>query len=135
MLLPASFLQPMLHTMTPVMVGVLHRAVNLRAALKHLSRTVTVCAAADRYSPVSPYRRFLPSTSWHFRVQRWKLHTGAGDSKPSSNGAPDRLSFSRVTEEDVAFFRKTLPGRAITDPDLLESSNVDWLKSVRGDNS
>uniref|UniRef100_H3DIJ7 D-2-hydroxyglutarate dehydrogenase, mitochondrial n=1 Tax=Tetraodon nigroviridis TaxID=99883 RepID=H3DIJ7_TETNG len=43
-----------------------------------------------------------------------------------------RLPFSRVTEEDLAFFRSVLPGRAVTDPDLLESSNQDWLKSVRG---
>lgn len=128
---------PMLHTITRVMVGVLHRAVNLRAALKHLGphRTFAVCAATDRYSPASPCRRFHPSTSWPFGIRHWKLHTGAGGSKLSLNGAPDRLPFSRVMEEDLAFFRKTLPGRAITDPDLLESSNVDWLKSVRGDNS
>lgn len=60
------------------------------------------------------------------------LHTGTEKPKKSPAAAPDRLPFSRITQEDLAFFRKILPGRAITDPDLLESSNVDWLKSVRG---
>lgn len=61
-----------------------------------------------------------------------ELHVGADGSKLSPSGAPARLPFSRVTAEDLAFFNKTLPGRTITDPDLVESSNVDWLKSVRG---
>ncbi|CAL8289301.1 unnamed protein product [Gadus morhua 'NCC'] len=39
---------------------------------------------------------------------------------------------SQTHQEDLAFFRETLPGGAITDPDLLEAHNVDWLKSVRG---
>jgi hypothetical protein len=39
-----------------------------------------------------------------------------------------------LSQEDLAFFRETLPGGAITDPDLLEAHNVDWLKSVRGEN-
>ncbi|XP_048861014.1 D-2-hydroxyglutarate dehydrogenase, mitochondrial [Brienomyrus brachyistius] len=43
-----------------------------------------------------------------------------------------RLPFSRVSQQDLAFFEKALPGRTITDPDVLASSNVDWLKSVRG---
>lgn len=48
------------------------------------------------------------------------------------SAAPERRPFSRVTQEDVEYFRSILPGRAITDPDLLESNNVDWLKSVKG---
>lgn len=43
-----------------------------------------------------------------------------------------RLPFSRISQLDLAFFEKALPGRTITDPDVLASSNVDWLKSVRG---
>ncbi|XP_062373393.1 D-2-hydroxyglutarate dehydrogenase, mitochondrial [Sardina pilchardus] len=61
------------------------------------------------------------------------IHTvggGAGRSLPSA--APPRLPFSSITDDDLAFFRQLLPGRAITDPDMLESCNVDWLKSVRG---
>ena len=33
----------------------------------------------------------------------------------------------------MAFFSKIIPGRTITDPDILEASNMDWLKSVRGE--
>ncbi|CAL8274529.1 unnamed protein product [Merluccius merluccius] len=47
-------------------------------------------------------------------------------------GPPPRRPFSRLSSEDLAFFRETLPGGTVTDPDLLEASNVDWLKSVRG---
>ncbi|XP_032402845.1 D-2-hydroxyglutarate dehydrogenase, mitochondrial isoform X2 [Xiphophorus hellerii] len=61
-----------------------------------------------------------------------ELHLGPGGSASSPAAAPQRLPFSRVTVEDLTFFRKTLPGRAITDPDLVQSSNEDWLKSVRG---
>lgn len=63
-----------------------------------------------------------------------RLHSEAGRPKPSPAAAPDRLPFSRITEDDLAFFRTILPGRVVTDPDLLESHNEDWLKSVRGDN-
>lgn len=45
---------------------------------------------------------------------------------------PERLPFSRLTKEDVEYFRSILPGGTVTDPDLLESNNVDWLKSVKG---
>ncbi|NP_001074066.1 D-2-hydroxyglutarate dehydrogenase, mitochondrial precursor [Danio rerio] len=55
---------------------------------------------------------------------------GANPANPSA--APPRLPFSRVTQEDLSFFRALLPGRTITDPDLLKSSNVDWLKTVQG---
>ncbi|XP_028293373.1 D-2-hydroxyglutarate dehydrogenase, mitochondrial [Gouania willdenowi] len=50
----------------------------------------------------------------------------------SPSAAPQRRPFSRVSEEDLTFFRRILQNRVITDPDLLESSNVDWLRSVRG---
>lgn len=134
---PPSFLQhllPPLRTLPPVMVGILQRTVSLRAALRHLSpRSNFSSAATLQRSPVSPSSRFLPSTSGQPGVGRRKLDTGADGPKPSPDAAPGRMAFSRITQEDLAFFRKILPGRAVTDPDLLESNNVDWLKTVRGD--
>lgn len=44
-----------------------------------------------------------------------------------------RLPFSRVSDSDVAFFERMMPGRVITDPEELKPFNVDWLKSVRGE--
>uniref|UniRef100_A0A7N8Y577 D-2-hydroxyglutarate dehydrogenase, mitochondrial n=1 Tax=Mastacembelus armatus TaxID=205130 RepID=A0A7N8Y577_9TELE len=75
---------------------------------------------------------FLPNSSLQFGAGARKLHAEGNGPKSSPAAAPDRLPFSRVTQEDLAFFKKILPGRTITDPDLLESSNVDWLKSVKG---
>lgn len=120
-----------LHTTSPVMLG---RTVNLRAALRCLSphSTFTPTATA-RHSPVSPCSRFLPSSSWQFEGHCGNLHSGADGAKRPPDATPDRLPFSTITEEDLAFFRKILSGRAITDPDLLESSNVDWIKTLRGD--
>ncbi|XP_069069719.1 D-2-hydroxyglutarate dehydrogenase, mitochondrial isoform X1 [Pleurodeles waltl] len=43
-----------------------------------------------------------------------------------------RLPFSEVTDQDLEFFSQLLPGRVVTDPDLLKPFNVDWLKSVQG---
>ncbi|XP_014438302.2 D-2-hydroxyglutarate dehydrogenase, mitochondrial [Tupaia chinensis] len=43
-----------------------------------------------------------------------------------------RLPFSTVSEEDLAAFQGIVPGRVITDPEELDPSNVDWLRSVRG---
>lgn len=43
-----------------------------------------------------------------------------------------RLPFSRLSPQDVAFFQRLLPGRALTEPAALEPCNVDWLRSVRG---
>ncbi|KAJ1089378.1 hypothetical protein NDU88_002529, partial [Pleurodeles waltl] len=42
-----------------------------------------------------------------------------------------RLPFSEVTDQDLEFFSQLLPGRVVTDPDLLKPFNVDWLKSVQ----
>ncbi|XP_061651544.1 D-2-hydroxyglutarate dehydrogenase, mitochondrial [Phyllopteryx taeniolatus] len=62
-----------------------------------------------------------------------RLHDEGNVTKKSPPTAvPERLPFSTVTQEDLDFFQRILPGRTITDPDLLESFNVDWLKSVRG---
>lgn len=44
-----------------------------------------------------------------------------------------RLPFSVVSEEDLAAFERMVPGRVITDPEELEASNVDWLRTVRGE--
>lgn len=43
-----------------------------------------------------------------------------------------RLPFSTVTAQDLATFERIVPGRVVTDPEQLEASNVDWLRSVRG---
>ncbi|XP_060729868.1 D-2-hydroxyglutarate dehydrogenase, mitochondrial isoform X2 [Tachysurus vachellii] len=48
------------------------------------------------------------------------------------DAAPTRRPFSRVMPEDINFFSQHLPGRTVTDPDVLESCNVDWLKSTKG---
>ncbi|XP_051244724.1 D-2-hydroxyglutarate dehydrogenase, mitochondrial [Dicentrarchus labrax] len=113
------------------MAGILQRTLKLRAALRHVSPHSTFFSTATvGHSPVDRRSPFLPTTSLQFGVCCRKLQAGAD--RPSPAAAPERLPFSRVTPEDVAFFRKILPGRTITDPDLLESNNVDWLKSVRG---
>lgn len=44
-----------------------------------------------------------------------------------------RLPFSTVTAQDLATFERIVPGRVVTDPEQLEASNVDWLRSVRGE--
>lgn len=121
-------------TVFPFMMGFFQRAVNLRTSLRHLSPHSTFLSAAnDRCSSTNPRRRCVPSATWQFGVHCRNLRTGADGPRSFPNEAPDRLPFSRITQEDLAFFREMLPGRAITDPDVLESSNVDWLKSVRGD--
>ncbi|XP_062902307.1 D-2-hydroxyglutarate dehydrogenase, mitochondrial-like isoform X1 [Mobula hypostoma] len=43
-----------------------------------------------------------------------------------------RSSFATVTKEDLLFFECLLPGRVVTDPDVLEASNVDWQRILRG---
>ncbi|XP_047577623.1 D-2-hydroxyglutarate dehydrogenase, mitochondrial isoform X4 [Lutra lutra] len=43
-----------------------------------------------------------------------------------------RLPFSAVSAEDLAAFERILPGGVVTDPEVLEASNVDWLRTVRG---
>lgn len=44
-----------------------------------------------------------------------------------------RLPFSVVSAEDLAAFERILPGGVVTDPEVLEASNVDWLRTVRGE--
>ncbi|XP_008576975.1 PREDICTED: D-2-hydroxyglutarate dehydrogenase, mitochondrial [Galeopterus variegatus] len=43
-----------------------------------------------------------------------------------------RLPFSTVSKEDLAAFERIVPGRVVTDPEELEASNVDWLRTFRG---
>ncbi|XP_022605935.1 D-2-hydroxyglutarate dehydrogenase, mitochondrial [Seriola dumerili] len=116
------------------MAGIFQRTPKLWTALRHLSPHSTLSSTATtRLSPVDLHTPFLTCSSGQFLAATCKLHgAGAGGLKPSPAAAPERLPFSRVTQEDLVFFRKILPGRTITDPDLLESSNVDWLKTVRG---
>ncbi len=76
--------------------------------------------------------RALIVCSSHLIQHRCVHSRGLGASQGNPGAAPPRLPFSRVTQEDLAYFRTTLPGRTITDPDLLKSCNVDWLKTVEG---
>ncbi|CAJ1074401.1 D-2-hydroxyglutarate dehydrogenase%2C mitochondrial [Xyrichtys novacula] len=116
-----------------MMAGNFQRALKLRSALRHLNLHSSLSSTATaRHSPAGHCSHSPSTTSWQFAVCHRKLHTGGDELKPSPAAAPERLPFSRITPEDLAFFREILPGRTITDPDLLESSNVDWLKTVRG---
>uniref|UniRef100_A0A668A8B6 D-2-hydroxyglutarate dehydrogenase, mitochondrial n=1 Tax=Myripristis murdjan TaxID=586833 RepID=A0A668A8B6_9TELE len=101
--------------------------------LRYLSPSCTLTSAATaRLLPPGSRKLLLPASSVQSGVCSRRLHAGAGGPTPSPAAAPDRLPFSKVTQEDLDFFKKVLPGRTITDPDLLEANNVDWLKSVRG---
>ncbi|CAK6966992.1 D-2-hydroxyglutarate dehydrogenase%2C mitochondrial [Scomber scombrus] len=115
------------------MAGILHRTLRLKTALRHLSPHSTLSSTnTARPSHLHLCSPVLLTNSWQFGACCRKLHAGADGQKQSPAAAPERLPFSRVTEEDLDFFKKLLPARTITDPDLLESTNVDWLKSVRG---
>nr|XP_055156204.1 D-2-hydroxyglutarate dehydrogenase, mitochondrial isoform X2 [Nyctereutes procyonoides] len=43
-----------------------------------------------------------------------------------------RLPFSAPSEADLAAFERIIPGRVVTDTEVLAASNVDWLRTVRG---
>ncbi|KAK7904781.1 hypothetical protein WMY93_017388 [Mugilogobius chulae] len=92
-----------------------------------------------RCTKVSAARKLIPLDSPsilatnHFYLSKNCTRTLATDTAEKSKSLPpERRPFSRVTKEDLNYFQSILPGRTITDPDLLESNNVDWLKSVRG---
>ncbi|XP_061752137.1 D-2-hydroxyglutarate dehydrogenase, mitochondrial isoform X2 [Nerophis ophidion] len=101
------------------MAGMLQRTLRLRtaAALKPLSKHFIQSSTHGSQFSTGLGRR---------------LHGGGDVANKSPAAAPERRPFSRVNQEDLDYFRKILPGRTITDPDLLESCNVDWLKSVKG---
>ena len=44
-----------------------------------------------------------------------------------------RGDYGALNQTDVEFFVKTLPGRVLNDKDDVDSHNVDWLKTVRGE--
>ncbi|XP_035276490.1 D-2-hydroxyglutarate dehydrogenase, mitochondrial isoform X1 [Anguilla anguilla] len=66
------------------------------------------------------------------RKQIRHVHVTGGRSSPATGTVPGRLPFATVSQQDLEFFNKLLHSRTITDPDLLESSNRDWLNSVKG---
>ncbi|KAM9396449.1 LOW QUALITY PROTEIN: D-2-hydroxyglutarate dehydrogenase, mitochondrial [Salvelinus alpinus] len=116
------------------MAGLPHRRLSLRTALRWLSPLSTA-------SPPAVVRTLPPGfSSGLFQTPRpgscgvccRELHAVGERPTPSPAAAPERRPFSRVTPEDLAFFSKIIPGRTITDPDILDASDVDWLKSVRG---
>lgn len=137
---PVVFLQPVSVTLRPIspgMMAILQRTLRLRAVLvphRGLCGTFSSWALTRQSSP-GPHGGFQLGSLWQPGLGSERLHTGPDRPTPSPAAVPDRLPFSRITEDDLAFFRKILPGRVVTDPDLLESSNQDWLKSVRGDAS
>ncbi|XP_041729434.2 D-2-hydroxyglutarate dehydrogenase, mitochondrial [Coregonus clupeaformis] len=107
------------------MAGLLHRRLRMRTALRWLSPLRTLPPGFSSGLLQTP----RPGSCG---VCCRELHDGGERPTPSPAAAPERRPFSRVTPEDLTFFSKIIPGRTITDPDILEASNVDWLKSVRG---
>ncbi|CAF88776.1 unnamed protein product, partial [Tetraodon nigroviridis] len=100
-------------------MAVLQRALKLRAVLvPHRGLCGTFSAGVLTRPPP-------PSPRCGFQLGSWGqfgLHGEADRPPPPADASrPDSPSPGSV-----------LPGRAVTDPDLLESSNQDWLKSVRG---
>lgn len=77
------------------------------------------------------------SMLWGVRPRgRRALHTASSSFQEvmltSERYKVQRLPFSHVSDSDVAFFERIMPGRVITNPEELKPFNVDWLKSVRG---
>ncbi|XP_030631201.1 D-2-hydroxyglutarate dehydrogenase, mitochondrial [Chanos chanos] len=106
------------------------------ASFKRLPLNSTIRWLCSRYTTsvtvITRVERGSLACSGHIAQCRFVHSSGTGASQASPNATPQRLPFSRISPEDLTFFRQLLPGRAITDPDMLESCNVDWLKSVRG---
>ena len=74
----------------------------------------------------------MPGISSGPPSQKRLVHVAGGQANSAHGTVTRRLPFATVSQQDLEFFNKLLPGRTITDPDLLESGNVDWLKSVKG---
>ncbi|XP_056151249.1 D-2-hydroxyglutarate dehydrogenase, mitochondrial [Lampris incognitus] len=109
------------------------RRLRLRTAVRSLCPHSTFSSpTTDRLLSIRPHRPFLSPSLGQCAFYSRRLHPRSDRDKVSSPTIPERLPFSKITQEDLAFFRKILPGRTITDPDVLEANNVDWLKSVRG---
>ncbi|XP_038079242.1 D-2-hydroxyglutarate dehydrogenase, mitochondrial-like [Patiria miniata] len=72
--------------------------------------------------------------SWRHLATSSAAHQTAREVPLTSTSHPtlERGPFSRVTDDNVAFFQELLPQRVITDEDDLISSNTDWLGSLRG---
>ncbi|KAJ0009096.1 hypothetical protein NQD34_016511 [Periophthalmus magnuspinnatus] len=107
------------------MARIFQKAIQLKSTLRYTQVSSTHRLALTNSPFTIATSHFYPS-----RCNTRNLTTKNAEGPKSS--PPERLPFTRVTKEDLDFFRSILPGRTITDPDLLESSNVDWLKSVRG---
>ncbi|KAL7879580.1 hypothetical protein SRHO_G00018340 [Serrasalmus rhombeus] len=104
-------------------MAIFERFTRLKSASRVLQYTTALCPAHSWAPKRGP---LLQPAGW---IQHRCVH---GERSEASSAAPPRRPFSQVTPADLDFFRQLLPGRAITDPDVLESSNVDWLKSVKG---
>lgn len=112
------------------MLRVFQRQSRLRRASRHACIQSAASPAAQVLDLQSPLHVW---GSAQFKVFFQNLHKETNGHRSSPAAAPERRPFSRVSGEDLDYFRTILPGRTITDPDLVESSNVDWLKSVRGE--
>lgn len=104
------------------MARILCRAFELKQTLKYAKISSSCRLSQDNN---------LPTCDLYLRGISARTLTTKNAEKFKSS-PPERLPFSRLTKEDVEYFRSILPGGTITDPDLLESNNVDWLKSVKG---
>ncbi|KAI2667794.1 D-2-hydroxyglutarate dehydrogenase, mitochondrial [Labeo rohita] len=95
-------------------------------------KPLCIWSLCPQYSTAFTVGRGLIVRSSQLIQHRYVHSRGLGASPGNLGAAPPRLPFSRVTQEDLAFFKTLLPERTITDPDLLKSCNVDWLKTVEG---
>lgn len=105
------------------MAGMLRRAFTLKSSLNFAK-------VSSNFRLVSLANKSAACNLFPSKIDARTLTTEVAERLKSA--PPERLPFSRVTKEDVEYFRSILPGRTVTDPDLLESNNVDWLKSVKG---
>ncbi|XP_039618100.1 D-2-hydroxyglutarate dehydrogenase, mitochondrial [Polypterus senegalus] len=103
----------------------------------HLFRSI--CKKWKKCHLVMPSCSLAKSGCFHHDLVKWSLarpfhhnQRWQAETRRSHSTSLHRVPFAMVTEHDIDFFEKLLPRRAITDPDVLESYNVDWLKSVKG---
>lgn len=115
------------HLLSTIEMGIFQRFARLPLKSRYIW-----CLRSQYSTDLTAVDRALIVRSSQLIQHRCVHSRGLGASPGNPGAAPPRLPFSRVTHEDLAFFRTLLPGRTITDPDLLKSSNVDWLKTVEG---